>query len=57
MTGNMDKVAVGFSTNEIRIWGIGDTVLMRPRCKPPPITFATDTASTSQQSEQNNDEM
>ena len=43
----MDKLAAGFSTSEIRLWGIGDTVLTRPRfqnhsielaCEPLPAT-------------------
>lgn len=29
----MDKLAVGFSTAEIRLWGIGETVLVKTKNK------------------------
>ncbi|CAL7945827.1 unnamed protein product [Xylocopa violacea] len=39
---NMDKLAVGFSTTEIRLWGISETVLIKPKYEEPPFTFASD---------------
>ncbi|KAK0168324.1 hypothetical protein PV327_002141 [Microctonus hyperodae] len=55
MTSNMDRVAVGFGSNEIRLWGIGDTVLMRPKFRPTAIPLATDIASTSRPPEEDNE--
>ncbi|XP_033215402.1 TAF5-like RNA polymerase II p300/CBP-associated factor-associated factor 65 kDa subunit 5L [Belonocnema kinseyi] len=46
ITPNMDKLAAGFSTNEIRVWGIGDTVLMRPTFSEPEVTLACDLPSS-----------
>jgi hypothetical protein len=51
----MDKLAAGFSTSEIRLWGIGDTVLTRPRFKSSSLTLAYDSPSTSRLPEDNND--
>ncbi|XP_012268889.2 TAF5-like RNA polymerase II p300/CBP-associated factor-associated factor 65 kDa subunit 5L [Athalia rosae] len=48
ITPSMDKLAAGFSTSEIRMWGIGDTVLMRPRLKVSPSTLPSNYASTSE---------
>ncbi|XP_008202927.2 TAF5-like RNA polymerase II p300/CBP-associated factor-associated factor 65 kDa subunit 5L isoform X1 [Nasonia vitripennis] len=42
ITPNMDKLAAGFSTAEIRLWGIGETVLTRPRFRNPSIALACD---------------
>lgn len=39
---NMDKLAVGFSTTEIRLWGINETVLIKPKYEEPSFTFASD---------------
>ncbi|XP_058796244.1 TAF5-like RNA polymerase II p300/CBP-associated factor-associated factor 65 kDa subunit 5L isoform X2 [Phymastichus coffea] len=44
LTPNMDRLAAGFSTAEIRLWGIGDTVLTRPRFRNPSITLACDSS-------------
>lgn len=33
----MDKLAVGFSTAEIRLWGIGETVLVEHKKKHVPL--------------------
>ena len=38
----MDKLAVGFSTTEIRLWGINETVLIKPKYEEPSFTFASD---------------
>lgn len=38
----MDKLAVGFSTAEIRLWGIGETVLLKPKHKSTHIPLACD---------------
>lgn len=38
---NMDKLAVGFSTTEIRLWGINETVLIKPKYEEPSFTFAS----------------
>lgn len=43
----MDKLAAGFSTNEIRVWGIGDAVLMRPTFSEPEVTLACDVPSST----------
>ncbi|XP_076669118.1 will decrease acetylation isoform X1 [Andrena cerasifolii] len=40
---NMDKLAVGFSTTEIRLWGINETVLIKPKHEEPSFSFASDT--------------
>ncbi|XP_076178618.1 will decrease acetylation [Ptiloglossa arizonensis] len=40
---NMDKLAVGFSTTEIRLWGINETVLIKPKYEEPSFSFASDT--------------
>lgn len=40
----MDKLAVGFSTTEIRLWGINETVLIKPKCEGPSLSFASDTS-------------
>ncbi|XP_015109884.1 TAF5-like RNA polymerase II p300/CBP-associated factor-associated factor 65 kDa subunit 5L [Diachasma alloeum] len=55
MTPNMDKLAAGFSTAEIRLWGVGETVLMRPRQVRSSITLACDTASTSRPPDDGNE--
>ncbi|XP_076221284.1 will decrease acetylation isoform X5 [Nomia melanderi] len=39
---NMDKLAVGFSTTEIRLWGINETVLIKPKHEEPSFSFASD---------------
>ena len=36
----MDKLAAGFSTSEIRLWGLGDTILSRPRYKYPSVPLS-----------------
>ncbi|XP_014203949.1 TAF5-like RNA polymerase II p300/CBP-associated factor-associated factor 65 kDa subunit 5L [Copidosoma floridanum] len=46
ITPSMDKMAVGFSTSEIRLWGIGDTVLLRPNVRIPSIPLACDPVSS-----------
>lgn len=38
----MDKLAVGFSTAEIRLWGIGETVLVKTKNKQTCIPSACD---------------
>ncbi|XP_011864698.1 PREDICTED: TAF5-like RNA polymerase II p300/CBP-associated factor-associated factor 65 kDa subunit 5L [Vollenhovia emeryi] len=38
----MDKLAVGFSTAEIRLWGIGDTVLVKTKNKRPCVPAGCD---------------
>ncbi|XP_012344455.1 TAF5-like RNA polymerase II p300/CBP-associated factor-associated factor 65 kDa subunit 5L isoform X2 [Apis florea] len=38
---NMDKLAVGFSTTEIRLWGINETVLIKPKYEESSFTFAS----------------
>ncbi|XP_015518025.1 TAF5-like RNA polymerase II p300/CBP-associated factor-associated factor 65 kDa subunit 5L [Neodiprion pinetum] len=47
ITPNIDRLAAGFSTSEIRLWGISDTVLTRPRLKAAPLNFASNNPSTS----------
>ncbi|KAJ8667140.1 hypothetical protein QAD02_008802 [Eretmocerus hayati] len=42
LTPSVGKLAAGFSTAEIRLWGIGDTVLTRPRFKTPSFSLACD---------------
>ncbi|XP_011303006.1 TAF5-like RNA polymerase II p300/CBP-associated factor-associated factor 65 kDa subunit 5L [Fopius arisanus] len=46
MTPNMDKLVAGFNTAEIRLWGVGDTVLMRPRHTKSPTMLDCDSVST-----------
>lgn len=43
----MDKLAAGFNTSEIRVWGISDAVLMRPTFSEPTVKLACDLPSTS----------
>lgn len=50
----MDKLAVGFSTAEIRLWGIGETVLLKPRHKNTQIPLACDVLSSRNCNEQEN---
>lgn len=38
----MDKLAVGFSTAEIRLWGIGETVLVEHKDKQTHVPFICD---------------
>lgn len=38
----MDKLAAGFSTAEIRLWGINNTVLVKPKCGETYIPIACD---------------
>lgn len=47
ITPSMDKLVAGFSTAEIRLWGIGDTVLINPKARTFPINLACDLPSTS----------
>lgn len=47
ITPNMDKLAAGFNTSEIRVWGISDAVLMRPTFSEPTVKLACDLPSTS----------
>ncbi|XP_012283398.1 TAF5-like RNA polymerase II p300/CBP-associated factor-associated factor 65 kDa subunit 5L [Orussus abietinus] len=49
---NMDRLAVGFNTAEIRLWGIGDTVLMRPKYRSSSLNLAIDSPSTSRPPEE-----
>ncbi|XP_034934236.1 TAF5-like RNA polymerase II p300/CBP-associated factor-associated factor 65 kDa subunit 5L isoform X2 [Chelonus insularis] len=53
MTHNMDKIAVGFSSNEIRIWAMGDNVLMRPKLRSRSVILAPSITSSNQLSEEN----
>ena len=39
ITPNLSKLAAGFCTAEIRLWGIGDTVLTRSRFRNPTNTL------------------
>ncbi|XP_015584711.1 TAF5-like RNA polymerase II p300/CBP-associated factor-associated factor 65 kDa subunit 5L [Cephus cinctus] len=55
ITPNMDRLAAAFCTSEIRLWGIGDRVLTRPRFKLPSVSLACDVLSTSRPPEDNND--
>ncbi|KAG7201944.1 hypothetical protein KM043_004649 [Ampulex compressa] len=51
---NMDKLAVGFSTAEIRLWGIGETVLLKPKCGRPCLSFTYDISSFDESCEKEN---
>ncbi|XP_066591296.1 TAF5-like RNA polymerase II p300/CBP-associated factor-associated factor 65 kDa subunit 5L isoform X2 [Prorops nasuta] len=42
ITEDMNKLAVGFGSAEIRLWGINETVLLKPKCRPQPIPLACD---------------
>lgn len=50
---NMDRLAVGFSTAEIRLWGINETVLVKPKYKQPYFSFTFDTPFFSEFSRRN----
>ncbi|XP_032676552.1 TAF5-like RNA polymerase II p300/CBP-associated factor-associated factor 65 kDa subunit 5L isoform X1 [Odontomachus brunneus] len=50
----MDKLAVGFSTAEIRLWGIGETVLLKPKHKSTHIPLACDVLPSRSCNEQEN---
>ncbi|XP_067203538.1 TAF5-like RNA polymerase II p300/CBP-associated factor-associated factor 65 kDa subunit 5L isoform X2 [Linepithema humile] len=50
----MDKLAVGFSTAEIRLWGIGETVLIKSKAKQTYVPFACDVSPFSKYNEQEN---
>lgn len=50
----MDKLIAGFSTSEIRVWGIGDTVLMNPKLRTCSIKLACDLPTTSRSSNYEN---
>lgn len=54
ITSKMDKLAVGFSTAEIRLWGIGETVLLKPKYKNTHIPFACDVLPPRSCNEQEN---
>ncbi|EZA55947.1 hypothetical protein X777_03632 [Ooceraea biroi] len=50
----MDKLAVGFGTAEIRLWGIGDTVLVKSKDKQMHIPFPCDASPSYRSTEQEN---
>lgn len=50
---NLDKVAVGFSTSEIRLWGTSETVLIKPDFREPSISLARSVPPWSNFSENN----
>ncbi|XP_043679744.1 TAF5-like RNA polymerase II p300/CBP-associated factor-associated factor 65 kDa subunit 5L isoform X2 [Vespula pensylvanica] len=50
---NLDKVAVGFSTSEIRLWGTSETVLVKPDFREPSISLARSVPPWSNFSENN----
>ncbi|XP_011633999.1 TAF5-like RNA polymerase II p300/CBP-associated factor-associated factor 65 kDa subunit 5L isoform X1 [Pogonomyrmex barbatus] len=50
----MDKLAIGFSTAEIRLWGIGETVLVKKRNKQTCIPSACDISPFYKFNEQEN---
>jgi len=54
ITPKIDKLAVGFSTAEIRLWGIGETVLVKSKNKQARIPFACDAFPIHKDTEQEN---
>lgn len=50
----MDKLAVGFSTAEIRLWGIGETVLIKSKARQTYVPFACDVSPFSKCNGQEN---
>ncbi|CAB0036338.1 unnamed protein product [Trichogramma brassicae] len=53
---SMSKLFAGFDTAEIRLWGIGDTVLTRPTLVKPSITLACDPEPTLMEIDEHEDE-